>query len=295
MVARLAGTPLLGIVGPSGSGKSSALKAGLLPALANGVLPGSDGWAIALLRPGARPVPALQHAIGDAPAQGQLVLAVDQFEELFTACRDEGERAAFAAGLVAAVRDTRRRALVLIALRADFYGRCASYPELWRMLGADHVPVGPMRRDELRRAIVLPAQRAGLRVDGALVDALVADVAGEPGALPLLSTALLELWQERDGPRLAFPAYDRAGGVQGAVARLAERVYGGLAPDERPVARKLLERLAGMGDGDRPCAGGDRWPSSSAPRKPRRCSASSPTAGSSASARTRPRSRTRRC
>ena len=248
MVARLAGAPLLGIVGPSGSGKSSALKAGLLPALANGVLPGSDGWSIALLRPGAHPLATLESATRDATAVRRLVIAVDQFEELFTACHDEAERAAFAAALIAAVRDPRRRALVLIAMRADFYGRCASYPELWRMLGAAHVTVGPMRRDELRRAIVLPAQRAGLRVDDALVDALVADVAGEPGALPLLSTALLELWQQRDGARLAFPAYDRAGGVHGAVARLAERVYGELTPDEQPVARTLLERLAGMGD-----------------------------------------------
>ena len=250
MVARLAGAPLLGIVGPSGSGKSSALKAGLLPALQHGVLPGSGGWAIALLRPGAHPVAALERALADAAPDGRLVIAVDQFEELFTACRDEAERAAFADALVAAVRDPRRRALVLIALRADFYGRCASYPELWRMLGANHVPVGPMRRDELRRAIVLPAQRAGLRVDEALVDALVADVQGEPGALPLLSTALLELWQERDGQRLAFPAYDRAGGVQGAVARLAERVYararprraGSRARDPRPPRRRRRGR-----------------------------------------------------
>ncbi len=138
---------------------------------------------------------------------------------------------------------------MLIALRADFYGRCASYPELWRMLGANHVPVGPMRRDELRRAIVLPAQRAGLRVDEALVEALVADVQGEPGALPLLSTALLELWQERDGQRLAFPAYDRAGGVQAAVARLAERVYGELDATEQTTARTILVRLAGVGEG----------------------------------------------
>jgi WD40 repeat protein/DNA-binding SARP family transcriptional activator len=248
IVARLAGAPLLGIVGPSGSGKSSALKAGLLPALANGVLPGSDGWSIALLRPGAHPIATLESATRDTTAVRRPVIAVDQFEELFTACHDEAERAAFAGALIAAVRDPRRRALVLIAMRADFYGRCASYPELWRMLGAAHVTIGPMRRDELRRAILLPAQRAGLRVDDALVDALVGDVAGEPGALPLLSTALLELWQQRDGARLAFPAYDRAGGVHGAVARLAERVYGELTPDEQPVARTLLERLAGMGD-----------------------------------------------
>ena len=121
------------------------------------MLPGSDGWAIALLRPGEHPLRALEQAIAHAGPEGRLVIAVDQFEELFTACRDEAERAAFVDALVAAVRDPRRRALVLIAVRADFYGRCASFPELWRMLGANHVPVGPMRRDELRRAIELPA------------------------------------------------------------------------------------------------------------------------------------------
>ena len=248
MVARLAGASLLGIVGPSGSGKSSALKAGLLPALRQGVLPGSDDWAIALMRPGAHPLRALEQAIAGTPPDGRLVIAVDQFEELFTACCDGAERTAFADALVAAVRDPRRRALVLIALRADFYGRCASYPELWRMLGANHVPVGPMRRDELRRAITLPARRAGLRVDAELVDALIADVEGEPGALPLLSTALLELWRERDGRRLRLSAYEHAGRVHGAVARLAERVYEGLEPEQRPGARAILVRLAGVGE-----------------------------------------------
>ena len=248
MVARLAGTPLLGIVGPSGSGKSSVLRAGLLPALQHDVLPGSGDWAIALLRPGAHPLAALAQAVAQASTQGRLVIAVDQLEELFTACHDEAERTRFADALVAAVRDPRRRALVLIAMRADFYGRCASYPELWRMLGASHVPVGPMGRDELRRAIVLPAERAGLSVDPELVDALIADVEGEPGGLPLLQTALLEQWQDREGPRLTFAAYERAGGVRGAVARLAERVYDGLDPDARLRARALLERLAGVGE-----------------------------------------------
>ena len=125
MVARLAGAPLMGIVGPSGSGKSSALRAGLLPALAAGVLPGSESWALALLRPGEHPLRALEQAIADAAPRGPLVIAVDQFEELFTACRDENERAAFVDALVAATRDARRRTLVLVAVRADFYGRCA--------------------------------------------------------------------------------------------------------------------------------------------------------------------------
>ena len=214
MVARLAGAPLIGIVGSSGSGKSSALRAGLLAALAAGVLPGSEDWQLALLRPGEHPVRALERATAEAAPASRLVVAVDQFEELFTLCRDEAERAAFVDELVAAGSRSRRRALVLVAVRADFYGRCAAYPELSRLLGANHVLVGPMRRDELRRAIESPARRAGLTVDSDVVDALIADVEGEPGGLPLLSTALLELWQRRDGRRLRMSAYEQTGGVQ---------------------------------------------------------------------------------
>ena len=139
---------------------------------------------------------------------------------------------------------------MLVAVRADFYGRCASYPELWRLLGANQCPVGPMRRDELRRAIELPAQRAGLRVERDLVDALIADVEGEPGALPLLSAALLELWQQRDGRRLRLSTYREAGGVHRAVARLAERAYERLDAQQQEVARRILLRLAGEGEGD---------------------------------------------
>jgi WD40 repeat protein/DNA-binding SARP family transcriptional activator len=250
MVARLAGAPFMGIVGPSGSGKSSALRAGLLPALAAGVLPGSARWALALLRPGEHPLRALELALADVGARGPLLIAVDQFEEAFTACRDGNERAAFVDALLGSLRDSRRRTRVLVAVRADYYGRCASYPELWRLLAANQAPVGPMSRDELRRAIELPAQHAGLSVEPELVDELVADVAGEPGALPLLSTTLLELWQQRDGRRMRLSAYRKSGGVHGAVGRLAERAYERLVPEQRAVARRVLLRLAGEGEGD---------------------------------------------
>ena len=250
MVARLAGAPLMGIIGPSGSGKSSALKAGLLPALAGGVLPDSDAWPLILLRPGEQPLRTLEDAADAAPPRGRLVLAIDQFEELFTACRDAPQRAAFADALVAAARNPFRRALVVIALRADFYGRCADYPELWRMLGANQVTVGPMSGDELRRAIELPGRRAGLDIESVLTDALVADVEGEPGALPLLSTSLLELWQHRDGRRLRLASYEQTGGVHGAVARLAESAYTRLDADQRQLARAILMRLAGEGEGE---------------------------------------------
>ena len=250
LVARLTGAPLTGIIGASGSGKSSVLRAGLLPALSAGVLPGSASWAQALLRPGEHPQRALEQAIDEASPTGRLVIAVDQFEETFVACRDEGERRAFVDTLVASARDPRRRTLVLLAIRADFYDRCARYPELARLLSASHVLVGPMRRDELRRAIELPARRAGLEVEPALTDALLAGVEGEPGALPLLSTSLLELWQRRDGRTLRLADHEAAGGVRGAVARLAEQAYERLDPGQSELARRILLRLAGEGEGD---------------------------------------------
>jgi WD40 repeat protein/DNA-binding SARP family transcriptional activator/Mg-chelatase subunit ChlI len=247
MVARLPGARLIGVVGPSGSGKSSAMRAGLLAALAGGVLPGSERWPLVVMRPGQKPMDMLQRATSDVPARGRWVLAVDQFEEVFTACRGERERTAFVSSVVGCARDARREALVIVAIRADFYGHCARYPELSRMLGANHVLVGPMGRHELRRAIELPARHAGLDAEPELIDALIADVEAAPGALPLLSTALLELWQHRDGRRLHLGAYEQTGGVHGAVARLAEAAYTRLDVEQREQARRILLRLSGDG------------------------------------------------
>ena len=147
LVARLVGSTRLAVFGPSGSGKSSVVRAGLLPALADGVLPGSERWRQTLMRPGEHPLAELGRALASLAAGGdgddplaaalaslapdeRLVLAVDQFEELFTACRDEGERAAFAEALVTAAADPDQRAVVVLAIRADFYGRCADYRAL---------------------------------------------------------------------------------------------------------------------------------------------------------------------
>ena len=219
LVARLAESTLVGIVGPSGIGKSSLLRAGLLSALSAGALPGSGSWRQVLLRPGERPSAELARALGgeelDAVLSGlkpgdRLVIAVDQLEELFTVCEQEGERVAFLDQLAAAACDTERRVLIVVALRADFYGRCASYTRFAELLSSSHVLVGPMRREELAQAIELPAARAGLDVERALVEDLVADVAGEPGGLPLLSTMLLELWRVRDGRVLRPSATRRA-------------------------------------------------------------------------------------
>ena len=249
LVARLAEGTLVGVVGPSGIGKSSVLRAGLLRTLASGALPGSEDWPAVVIRPGNRPLLELERAVEQTRTADRYVLAVDQFEELFTVCGDESERRAFVDALVAVVRDPGRRAVVALALRADFYGRCATYPELARLLSASHVLVGPMQRDELARAIAVPAERAGLEVEERLVSTLVDDVSGEPGGLPLLSTTLLELWRRRDGAILRLADYRDAGGVHGAVGRLAEDTYAGLDEDGKGLARRLMLRLAG-GDAD---------------------------------------------
>jgi hypothetical protein len=133
---------------------------------------------------------------------------------------------------------------VVVVLRADFYGRLASYPPLAALVSASHLLVGPMDRSELARAIEQPAARAGLEAERALVEALVSDVADEPGGLPLLSTTLLQLWRSRDGRVLRYGSYRASGGVRGAVARLAEDAYNKLGEDEQRMARGLLLRLA---------------------------------------------------
>jgi len=260
LVARLAEWPLVGILGPSGIGKSSLLRAGVLPALRAGALPGSARWRQVLLRPGKHPCQELARALGErtlaetiAFAGGQdvrIVIAIDQLEELFTACDDETERADFLERLVTAAADHQRRALVLCTLRADYYGRLGAYPEFGELLSRSHALIGPPTRGELKEAIERPAARAGLEVELALAEALVDEVADEPGALPLLSTALLELWQARDGRVLRLGDYRAAGGVRGAVARIAEVAYTRLSPAERPIAKVLLLRLAEVGDGE---------------------------------------------
>lgn len=250
LVARLVGTTLLAVVGPSGSGKSSVVRAGLLPALASGVLPGSDGWTQALLRPGARPAHELRGALADLATDRRGVVVIDQFEEAFTVCADERERARFVSMLVEIAEGVRGPHVVVLAVRADQYGRCADFPGLSALVTANTVLVSSLQRNELRRAVQGPCDRAGLRADAELVDALVSDVEHEPGGLPLLSAALLELWQHRDGRRLRIEHYERTGGVHGAVARLADDAYALLDGDRQVVARAVLMRLVGATDGD---------------------------------------------
>ena len=249
LAARSVGFGLLAVVGVSGSGKSSVVQAGLLPSLAAGLLPGSNRWAHVVLRPGAQPSALLDLAFAAAPAGERLVVVVDQFEEVFTICDDENARSAFVERLVE-LADAPDRNAVVVTIRDDFYGRCAAYPELAALLAANHVLVPPMTRDELRRASELPARRAGVRLEPALVDALVDDATEQPGALPLLSSALVELWSTRDAGWIRAASYQQTGGISGAVARLAEESFSQLDGPQREAARSVLLRLAGGEESD---------------------------------------------
>jgi len=290
------GSSLLVIVGASGSGKSSLVRAGLVAALQSGEsladgtlpLPGSARWPVHILTPTAHPLESLaasltrdsesitatamliddlqrdprslhlyvRKLLNRPNAEGQrLLLVIDQFEELFALCRNEAERHAFVDNLLTATRhETDGPTVVVITLRADFYAHCAAYPDLREALARRQEYIGPMSADELRRAIEEPAWRNGWDFEPGLVELLLHDVGAtgerpaEPGALPLLSHALLETWNRRRGRALTLRGYAESGGVRGAIAKTAETVYRQLAPEQQPVVRRIFLRLTELGE-----------------------------------------------
>jgi WD40 repeat protein len=293
---RLAETGILVVTGASGAGKSSLLRAGLLPALARGQqVPRSAGWPRLVITPTRHPVaelathlavlcgteaPAVQRELAGQPDQAhvivrqaviteaarraggqpmpddgeRLVLIVDQFEQVFTLNPDgEPERRAFIAALCAAASNPagpgqQPPALVVIAVRGDFWDRCAAYPELAEALRNGQFVVGPMTDSELRLAITGPAQSAGLQIDPVLTDAILSDLQaaggnGTAGVLPLLSQAMLLTWDRRDGNRLTSHGYSLSGGVSHAVQTSADSVYDALPAGQQALARELLRAM----------------------------------------------------
>ncbi len=282
LLVKLQQANFLVVVGPSGSGKSSLVRAGLLPALGRGALAGSAGWTYDILRPGADPLRALAAPLVDrltpalspvdrlaetrkladhlaaqtvpmadvlagvlanlTPAQPRLLLIVDQFEEAFTLCTDEQQRRVFFAALTAA-----RLApwlTIILTLRADFYGRMLADECLSPHVDRGLVNVMPMTPAERREAIERPALEAGARFEEGLVERILDAVAGAPGDLPLLQFALTELWQQQTGDgRLTHAAYEDIGGVAGALEQRAEMVYARFTPVEQAACRRVFLRL----------------------------------------------------
>ncbi|OKH98161.1 hypothetical protein A6A06_28540 [Streptomyces sp. CB02923] len=310
LAERLEAAGPLVVAAPSGAGKSSLLRAGLLPALRAGALPGSRHWPVRVLTPGAHPLTELAAALAVPPSapgptaarppaatpdatttasattppattppaiaaaaedlaetpgrcaaavraalgtRPRLVLVVDQFEEVFTACEDPHERRAFVAALCAAARNA--PCAVVLCVRADFYGQCLDHPPLAPALSAGIFALRPMSVPEVRAAITRPAREAALELEPGLEELLLSDlgiheddgpVAG--GALPLLAHALLATWQQRSGRTLTVAGYRLTGGLHGAVATTAERVHAELDPAERRAARQVLLRLVQVGE-----------------------------------------------
>jgi WD40 repeat protein/class 3 adenylate cyclase len=286
LVNRIRDTQFLSvIIGASGSGKSSLVRAGLIPALkkagtlfANSKSPqASAAWKIHTITPTAHPLEALATELtrdGDSIAATarliddlaqeprslalflrrinsgcRTVLVVDQFEELFTLCHDEFEREAFIDNLLNLISAGQNNATVIITLRADFYAHLAQYPELRVAVAQQQEYIGPMTSEELRRAIEEPAKRGHWEFEPGLVDLILRDVGDEPGALPLLSHALLETWKRRAGHTLTLKGYADAGAVRGAIAHTAESVYQNLSHEEQPIARDIFLRLTELGEG----------------------------------------------
>jgi hypothetical protein len=171
-----------------------------------------------------------------------ILLVIDR-EELFTLCRDEFEREAFIDNLITVLNQSEGRITLILTLRADFYAQLAQYPELRDTVARHQEYIGPMTLEELRRAIEEPAKRGHWTFEPGLVDLILRDVGEEPGALPMLSHALLETWKRRAGHTLTLKGYADAGGVRGAIAHTAETVYKNLSPDEQEIARVIFLRL----------------------------------------------------
>ena len=241
----------LSIVGASGSGKSSLVRAGLVIALKQA------GWETRVLTPTEQPLKMLDTALASLHGNSKRILIlVDQFEETFTLCRDEAARFAFIEKLLTLSQDTSGTTMVVIALRADFYSHCAQYPLLRLAVAAHQEYIGQMNPAELRRAIEEPARQGNWEFEPGLIDTLLRDIGvegthePEPGALPLLSHALLATWERRRGRTFTLDGYRASGGVRGAIAETAESVFTDqLNQAQRNLARDVFLRLTELGEG----------------------------------------------
>jgi WD40 repeat protein/DNA-binding SARP family transcriptional activator len=273
LVAALGDHRLVAVVGPSGIGKSSVVKAGLVPALRSGALPGSGQWVISDMFPGSypfeelsaallrvaveRPVDLVEELARDElgmrrvakrilPRETELVLVVDQFEELFTLTAAEETRRRFLDGLTALAGDPRSPVRVVLTLRADFLDHPLRYPEFGELIRAGLVVVAAPSEDELAEAIEHPAGRVGVDFEPGLVSQIVADIRDQPGALPLLQYALTELFAARSSDLLTLDGYLATGGVVGALGRRAEELHRRLDPRAKVACRQVFLRLVSV-------------------------------------------------
>ncbi|MEM7130412.1 MAG: SUMF1/EgtB/PvdO family nonheme iron enzyme [Chloroflexota bacterium] len=290
----------LAVIGASGSGKSSVVRAGLASAIERGALPidgiqmpmNSTNWPIHIITPTNRPLNELAASLTrneksvattasllndlsndprslhlyicrlmeGRPSDESLLLIIDQFEELFTLCRNPSMRQSFVDNLLYAagfplssesneLEISSSSAIVILTLRADFYTHCAEFTLLRRALEKYQKYIGPMNRHELRQVIEKPVLQSGGNLEPGLVDLMLDDASQEPGALPLLSHALLETWKRRNSRTLTFAGYQASGRVQGAITKTAESTYSVLTQAQQTIAKNIFLRLTQLGEG----------------------------------------------
>ncbi len=276
LVTLMAEHRLVTVVGPSGSGKSSLVRAGLLPALARGAVSGSDRWLTATTVPGGHPFDELATVLGELATEpmgdlaaelriddhglmrivkrllqgleGDLVLVIDQFEELYTLVTDETIRRSFTQSLVVAVTDPKSRLRVVTTMRADFFDRPLSDDLLAEHVSSALLAVGVPSAASLSQAIERPALGAGLRLDPGLAPRIVSDVQETPGALPLMQFVLTDLVHRSADGHIRLGAYEESGGVVGAIGRRASETYDELSAPEKIVAEQVFLRLVTVSD-----------------------------------------------
>ncbi len=273
LIAQVANHPLVTVVGPSGSGKSSVVRAGLIPALRAGSLADSRNWLVTDMFPGSFPFEELEAALSRVAVRttgsmlgelmqpngllrvskqilpgddSTLLVFIDQFEELFSTVRSEETRRRFLENLISVANDERSRVKVVNTIRADFFDRPLAYADFAEAIADGIVTVGPPTRDGLARAISAPARTVGLELEAGLVGRIIADVEGQPGVLPLLQYALTETFAHREGSSLTIAGYEATGGVAGALGRRAEELYDGLTTAGKLAAREVFLRLVSV-------------------------------------------------
>jgi WD40 repeat protein len=254
----------LAVLGASGSGKSSVVRAGLLYQLYLGEeIRGSDRWKIYKpFTPGEHPLRSLEQVVGvkaeqlepliKAAAAERVVLVVDQFEEVFTQCRDEAERQQFFKCLIGAVERLGNKLCLVLIMRDDFQHKCAEqhYAGLATKIDQNLVRVKQMSQEELREAITKPAEQVELEIDRELVNLIIADVSDSPGDLPLLQYTLTQLWEKYRFKRLTLSQYNHPdfGGVKKALENHANQVYKSLSIEQQKAAKRIFWELTRLGE-----------------------------------------------
>ncbi len=267
----------LAVVGPSGSGKSSLVKAGLIPAIWKGKIPNSEKWYVVDMIPGKRPLDKLEIALMRVSADQsqnlreqlerdefglvrvadlilpdddtELVIVIDQFEEVFTLNEDEKARQHFLDLVRTAVVEPRSRLRVIVTLRADFYDRPLMYPEFGELLRNRMETIMPLGTASLERAIRGPVERLAVTYEQGLVEKIITDMKYQAGALPLLQYALTELFDQRESRIITHDVYQKIGGAVGALANRADEIYNDLNDESKQLTRQMLMRLVTLGEG----------------------------------------------